>query len=384
MSVQHLFKFQTESDYKTAKNNHLIIPNISNVIESGKTYISSKFSTKETAEVGDIIVFHEETDGTKTIRDMKPEAFDRTDDYWTADAIVVVPYNHTNDGTVRAMAINRASVTNPEEGTYLGEYIIWGAKYEIDGLKIYGGKTVFSSVQDQTSESTSGVEAYNNNGYLPVDNPAFEIHNPFDEETYYINRNAYSSSPYNNDGTPNDSYHSAGAFSTFTENPMQDMDGSVNTLKILKSLNQDYLSETLYAQTLDNGQTKTIEVDGEDVVLDLYPLVSACARYSSVLKPCSFDPSKTLEENIATMPWYCPSAGELGYVVVRQNKLRFALEQITGNEETRKQLVGSSTVGILEPSFKEGFLAIGTVNDDWTDYKEVDIDYCSALPFCKF
>lgn len=394
MSVQHLFKFQTESDYKTAKNNHLIIPNISNVIESGKTYISSKFSTKETAEIGDIIVFHEETDGTKTIRYMKPEAFDRTDGYWTADAIVVVPYNHTNDGTVRAMALKYASVTTPEEGSEKGEFITWGAKIEIDGLKQYGGKTTFSSIEDQTFDSTVTVESEYDTVDLPTDDLFSEgvIVNPYDRQTCYIAEAAEEdykicSSPFNNDGTPNDAYHSTGDFSIFTENLLQDMDGAENTLTILKELDQNHLDQTLYAQTLDNEQTKT--VDGE--VLELYPVASACARYGSVLKPCVFDTSKSVEENIATMPWYAPSAGELGYVVVRKARILYALTQVLGNLDGRKGGVFTSTVGkigkTVDVFYPEGAMSGNAVTFESTmEYNMIDSNNRgnAAIPFCKF
>ena len=50
MSVQHLFKFQKEADYKTAKRNHLLVPNISKIVETGETYINSAFIPKALAE----------------------------------------------------------------------------------------------------------------------------------------------------------------------------------------------------------------------------------------------------------------------------------------------------------------------------------------------
>ena len=102
------------------------------------------------------------------------------------------------------------------------------------------------------------------------------------------------------------------------------MDGKGNTLAILRALNQEYLAQTLYADTLDN---KTFKTDN-DITLHLYPAACACARYSSVLKPCTFDPSKTLEENIATMPWYLPACGELGYSIVRRARIQYAMSQV--------------------------------------------------------
>ena len=102
------------------------------------------------------------------------------------------------------------------------------------------------------------------------------------------------------------------------------MDGKGNTLKILRTLDQEYLGQTLYAETLDNARTK--EYNG--ITLNLYPAACACARYSSVLKPCTFNPTKTLEENIATMPWYLPACGEVGYIIVRRARIQYAMSQV--------------------------------------------------------
>lgn len=394
MSEKHLFKFQTDADYKTAKRNHLTIPNVSTIVETGDTYINSEFVSKENAEAGDIIVFHENEDGTKTIKYIKPEAFNKEDDYWTADAIVVVPYSHTGDGTVRAMALKYASVTTPEQGSDNGESIMWGAKFRLDDLKLYGGKTFFTSIQDQTFDSTFSIEtADTHNAKLPFDNFSVlengGILNPYDTETCYenIDYTAVCSSPYNNDGTPNDAYHSTGDFSMLTQNPLQDMDGAGNTLTILKALDENYLDETIYAQTLDNAQTKTI--DNEEV--ELYPIACACARYGSALKPCTFDSSKSVEENIATMPWYVPSAGELGYYMVRKGRIMYALEQVLESTESRRQMIFGSTVGVVDEEDVSDSLYNGAVAIDSRWFSE-DLNYHSinedlgigAIPFCKF
>ena len=43
MSEKHLFKFQTENDYETAKRNNLVIPNVSTIVETGNTYINTSY-----------------------------------------------------------------------------------------------------------------------------------------------------------------------------------------------------------------------------------------------------------------------------------------------------------------------------------------------------
>ena len=363
MATKHLLKFQSEADYKTAKKNHLVLPNVSSVEETGNVYINGRFTTKEKAEAGTIIAYHEHTGGEMEIKYIAPEAFDNTDPYWTADAVVVVPYSHTGDGTVRAMALNYASVDTPATGGASGG-IVWGNKVDIAGINNYAGGIKFTNYDDQTSSYGTNMPVY-----LPSDAFSGEKVNPYDTETIYTATGNYAPSPYNEDGSKNDAYHSLGVFASVTNNCLKDMDGKGNTFKILRTLNQDYLDQTLYGDTLDNTQTKehfdssiepvtkTITAAGETwydsentlhtatdedinkevqdytnsrITLNLFPAACACARYSSILKPCTIDTTKTLEENIAAnaMPWYLPACGEVGYSVVRRARIEYAMSQV--------------------------------------------------------
>jgi hypothetical protein len=396
MSEKHLFKFQQENDYRIAKYNHLVVPNISTIVETGNTYITSDFVTRELAQAGDIIVYHEEENGEKTVRYMKPEAY-QENGYWIPDAIVVVPCSHTEDGTIRAMGIYNASCTAPNNGTAEGENIIWGNNIDIDGLKQYQGFTVFSSIEGQTSQDTFGLSDIGNSEKhtdFATDSEFAHIknqtqpstQNPFDLETAYAYRSTYSEiapSPYNNDNTPNEAYHSKGDFSVITNNVLQDMDGAGNTLKILKMLSQSYLNETLFKETLDNENTKTIVVDSSEITLDLFPAASACARYSSVLKPSTFDASKTLEENIKTMPWYLPSAGELGYFVARSARINYARQKIYQTQSP--QLIGGSSLVRTEnaSSSIQDYNIFASNTEIYIGQKYLEIPF-SVAPFCKF
>ena len=365
MATKHLLKFQSEADYKTAKKNHLVLPNVSSIEESGNVYINGRFISKQKAEAGTIIAYHEHTGGEKEIRYILPEAFDKTDPYWVADAVVVVPYSHTGDGTVRAMALNYANVNTPATGGAVSEsYIIWGNYVDIAEINNYTAGIKFANYDDQTS-------SYGENGlvYLPSDAFSGEKVNPYDTETIYTASENYAPSPYNENGSKNDAYHSLGAFASVTNNCLKDMDGKGNTIKILRNLNQNYLGQTLYGDTLDNTQnkiyfdtsipavTKTVTAAGETwydsentlhtateedintevedytnsrINLSLFPAACACAKYSSILKPCKIDTTKTLEENIAAnaMPWYLPACGEVGYSIVRRARIQYALLQV--------------------------------------------------------
>ena len=69
MVTKHLFKFETEAKYKKAKKNHLVLPNVSSIEESGNVYINGRFTSKEKAEAGTIIAYHEHTTtGEKEIK----------------------------------------------------------------------------------------------------------------------------------------------------------------------------------------------------------------------------------------------------------------------------------------------------------------------------
>ena len=248
MSVQHLFKFQKEEDYKTAKRNHLLVPNISKIVETGETYINSAFIPKELAEAGDFVVYHEEEDGTKTVKYMKAQAYNKEDVYWKADAIVVVPYSHTGDGTVRVMGLNYASLKTPNEGGN-GEEIMFGNITTDNGFKRYNSFITFSSIEGQTSENTIGN---NDGGILPSD-AINGTQNPFDIETYYDTISVNGKilpSPYNNDETKCDAYQAKGDFSEFVNTPFTDMDGEGNTKNIIRMLDKTNIEQTLYAGTI--------------------------------------------------------------------------------------------------------------------------------------
>ena len=362
MSQKHLFKFQQENDYKTAKRNHLIIPNVSTVVESGNTYVNSNFVSKENAEAGDIIVFHEEEDGTKAVRYMKPEAFDKNNGYWTADAIVVVPFSHTGDGTVRAVGVNFASCDTPSEGGS-GEAIVWGEILYTDEVNLENIESykVFSTIQDQTEESTYGVSE---EGYCPSDTFTNTL-NPFDTDTYYDANNEIIPSPYKNDGSLNALYDLSTTYK----------DGRYNTEQIIKSIESEYVADMVYGDTIDNS-TYT---DAPN-----YPSTIACLRYSSVLKPCVFDETKTLEENLETMPWYQPSIGEVGYYISRLGRINYAKSRILSETYDDEYVVSSSTVGPIVDTTTPN-IAIANVNGEF-GFFELDSDNPEmlAVPFCKF
>jgi hypothetical protein len=260
MATKYFLKFKTEAEYKEAKKKHLKVPNVSFVVETGKTYINTESVTKENAEAGDIIAHN-----GNEVKYFKPEAFDKTNSPWVADAIVVVPSRHTNDGTVRAMVLNNTKLN-----------VSWGTNQPIDTVEHYQGVITIKDYEFKIKP----------NGYLPLD-IVTKIQNQNDEETYYGTLKPLIPSPYNNDGSKNKQYHCKG-------NVLSDMQGAENTEKIIEKANND---------------------------IKLFPAIDCCKDA------------------------YLPSCGELGYLIVRIDRIKYAIEQTGHKLETNQGVWSSSQFG---------------------------------------
>ena len=337
MVNEHLYKFKNETEYNSAVKNHMPVPNISYIAENGKVYINSDFTTKENAEAGDLIVYHKtgETEDGKILYDdvryMKAECFNKDDSYWTTDAIVVVPYSHTGDGTVRAMAVNYATIgskdgednviLDPAKGYTndgaVAPGIVWGSNTDIVGIDNYTSVVGYSDNNwKNDAEFTVGLKQ---NGYLPSDAFVSGTRNPKDPKTNYTGSTNIPS-PYDAEGNRNDAYFSRGIYDTeeksLNNNVLKEIDGALKTYRILNTIGSANLENALKSIPINNN--------------GWFPAATACARYSSALKPFNYDFDKTLLENYleGNMPWYLPSAGELGYMIVRWGRIKYALEQL--------------------------------------------------------
>ena len=119
----------------------------------------------------------------------------------------------------------------------------------------------------------------------------------------------------------------------------------------------------MYADTIENN-------------LDVNPSVIACVRYGSILKPCTFNQSNSLEENLKTMPWYLPSAGEMGYYITRKSRLNYALKQIGKSLPLNVQKIATSTVKANES------LNVNISTNGETRYFNIN-ENAFVIPFCK-
>ena len=343
--MKHLKTFETKAEYKSAKKNHqLDLPNVSLVKADNSVYITPAFTSKESAEAGDIIVYSKAAYTAWTeakagsaqdaayetlldsVRYMKPEHFNADSaELYLPEAIVAVPYSHTGDGTVRAMSLRHMSVDDPESGqTGYGE-IVWGASVDISGITNHTGSAVVSDVALGDKSTLTSA----NSTYLPSDTfTKLEVINS-DSEFYWKNVNgSHAPCPYKADGSLNRQYLGEGPNgSKLTDNCLGDMDGASNTKAIINTLDKKYLNKTLMAETVPTSQT--VETD-DGVSTNNFPAAICCQRYKSVLKPnaVTVTDSENGDVTINYGDWYFPSAGEVGYTIVSKGRISYALSRI--------------------------------------------------------
>lgn len=224
--------------------------------------------------------------------------------------VVVVPasHGHYSDGKCAIMSLNHMNCDTPQTGANSPRDMSWGV-YEIDISSLpnldrvpYVGSNgnVGASVIGQASKA-----------YLPSDSPRFTaVANPYDNKTkyYYNNSDKYIPSPYNNDGTFNPNYSLTTSPSS-TANYLADFDGYGNTKKILE-----------VRGSKDYSTWKPAHNNYAD-----YPAASCCDMYS------------TYGTNQGE--WYLPSAGELGYAVVRQQTINDIISKLISAGVTKASTV---------------------------------------------
>lgn len=213
--------------------------------------------------------------------------------------VVVVPgsHGHYEGGKCAVMSLNHMNCTTPQQGgATQGMY--WGVGTDIEllpnlNMVPYVGND--GNIGEDVIGQTTGL----NIAFLPSDHPQFnKVDNPYDTKTkYYNNKKYYIPSPYNNDGTLNTEYSRITSPSS-TANCLSDFDGYNNTKKIIEVRGSKiYLT---WKPTYNNGSD--------------YPAASCCDMYSTV--------------GTNQGEWYLPSAGELGYVVVRQQTINNAIDKL--------------------------------------------------------
>lgn len=242
-------------------------------------------------------------------------------DKWTAEkypidicvpiGVVVVPTSHGHyaDGKCAIMSLTEMNCDTPQTGANSPQYMYWGDRsVDISSLPN------LNQVPYVGTNGNVGSDVIGQTGYacLPSDHSNFnKVANPYDNKTkYYYNNYSYNyiPSPYNNDGTFNPNYSLTTSPSS-TANCLADFDGYNNTKKILEVRgSKDY---STWKPTYNNE--------------DDYPAASCCDMYS------------TYGTNQGE--WYLPSAGELGYAVVRQQAINDTISKLISAGVTNASIV---------------------------------------------
>ena len=223
--------------------------------------------------------------------------------------VVVVPgsHGHYANGKCAIMSLNHMNFDKPQTGDNSQQSMVWGLDTNIASLHdlnqvpyVGSNGNVGANVIGQTSEA-----------YLPSDNESFTAAaNPYDNKTKYIfnyNDYKYIPSPYNNDGTFNTEYSRIVSPSS-TANCLADFDGYNNTKKILEIRGyKDYSSWKPSSNSED------------------YPAASCCDMY--------FTPGTKQGD------WYLPSAGELGYICVRQKTINNIINKLISAGVTNASVI---------------------------------------------
>lgn len=213
----------------------------------------------------------------------------------TPIGVVVVPGSHNiyGDGSTAIMSLHNMSCATPFTGSTSEEEIYWGVYgEEVAGLSLYNH--IVLNVSSGTPISTaSGYSTYSN---LPSDDSSWAGSVcPTDSLTRYktASDTTVSPSPYN--GTARSSVYYQTSSPSSSKNCLADYNGRLNTdLLLAQRGKRDYTSWAPGATT---------DTD--------FSAASCCDMYST--------------PGTRRGQWYLPSAGEMGYVVVREGVINTAL-----------------------------------------------------------
>ena len=267
--LKHFKEFKTYSDYKTYINGSPVLPNVSFV--SQDVYYKDGEPTPPIPSIisAGMICYHDGTGFKFCTR----EEWDSS--LGTAQGVVVVPSNHTPDGTARIMCITGVNRDGTTASTV--QSMVWGPEGVDTGLPNMDKVPTW----DNTIGGTIGNSDY---GYLPSDSSSFTGATcATDSIAKYYGHTPYIPSPYLEDGSQNPAY--INTVETTTGNCLSDFDGKSNTA-VLVGLGSAYTS------------------------------AYACNQYGTTALPAG--------------NWYLPAMGELGYIFPRFNEIQSALQTVGG------------------------------------------------------
>ena len=272
--MKYLKKFENETEYNAyISGSEVFLPNVT---EKGVDDVRCKPVLPPPIISAGMICY---ADSSNKLKFCTSDEWDST--LGTAQGVVVVPSNHTPDGTARIMCI-----------TGFEQIMAWGRKGVDTGIPNMDRVPTW----DNTIGGAIGNDDY---GCLPSDNNTFFTGATCacDSIAKYNGDTApYIPSPYLEDGSQNPDY--INIVEATTGNCLSDFNGKSNT-EVLIGLGADYLA------------------------------ANTCNQYGTTALPAG--------------NWYLPAMGELGYIIPRFNVINVALQAVGGVQLSDGFYIWSST-----------------------------------------
>lgn len=220
---------------------------------------------------------------------------------YTPVGVVVIPGSHNvyGDGSCGVMSLKEMNYNTPDTGSTSYQGIYWG-QYDTDISNLTNYNKVCYVGSNGTVNQT--VQGVNINSFLPSDNFT-TLQNPYDKDTYfyYKDNDYYAPSPYNEDDTRNPAYYQTASPSS-SKNALSYFDGMGNTTKLIKLATGQSNWKTASTITNNSGSGYS-------------PAACCCWRYHT--------------EGTNQGDWYLPACGELGYMMVKFNKINQTISTLT-------------------------------------------------------
>ena len=262
------------------------------------------------AVAADVCLYNKSTQKLLIVKSDDFTASEYPSSNYSPVGVVVIPGSHDvyGDGSCAVMSLKEMNYNVPDNGSPSYVKIQWGqAGTDISTLTNYNQVCYVSDYGVTINKDVLGVIDY---AYLPSDKFT-TVQNPYDKDTYfYLNDDIYAPSPYNDDDTRNPAYYQTASPSS-SNNAMSDFDGMGNT---------EILCDLATAQS-DWKTASSITHEGGS---GYSPAACCCWRYHT--------------EGTKQGDWYLPAMGELGYMMVKFNKINQTIN-------TLRSAYGS-TVGI--------------------------------------
>jgi len=266
MKLEYIKKFETETEYnKYMSGDEVVFPNVSLIGVDDVRYNP----IPPVISAGMICY----ADSSNNLKFCTVEEWNST--LGTAQGVVVVPSNHTPDGTARIMCIKGITSAGTESSSDVR--MVWGPTGETSLPNMTLVPTWDNTIGGTIGNGSKGkLPSDSNNGYFTGATCAT------DSLTKYAGSTPYIPSPYLEDGSQNPAY--INTVDATTGNCLSDFDGKGNTSVLVKS-----------------GST--------------YTAAYACNKYGT--------------EAIGVGNWYLPAMGELGYIMPRFNEIQTALSALS-------------------------------------------------------